>query len=125
LDKNFVIFATGRGSTYAFMLTCDEETVTSRVHNTMTSGFEVFIYTIEPNPTGSPGFIPQGAVHLKRIWHLYDAHDEFLDDAESIINRLSCHSVEASREYLDLVLEKLQAERARLDPIPANPTTGS
>jgi hypothetical protein len=94
----------------------------------MLSGFEVFIYTIEPNPTGRPGFTPDGSIHLKRVWHLYDAHEEFADDAESIINRLSAHSVEASREYLKLIIDRLQTEQLRLtpiDPIPAEPTTGS
>lgn len=125
MTKNFVIFASGRGASYAFMITCDESEVTSKCRNTLTSGFECYIYTIEPSPLGQPGFVPQGAMALRRVWHLYNAHDEFKQEAVDLVERLSAHSVEASREYLSDMMEVFRQELVKLKIEQAQPTTGA
>jgi hypothetical protein len=91
------------------------------------SGFEAYIYSLEPSPLGQPGFFPAGTLNLKRVFHVYDAHEEFVDEANSIINKLSSHSEEASRAYLAKVLELLHAEQQRLAPVADhdNTTTGA
>lgn len=119
-SKNFLIFASGRGRCYGYMLNCDETEVTSRCQLTLNAGFELFIYEITPSPTGKFGFDPTGSTPLKRVWHLYDAHEEYDMKADDIISSLDAHSVEASREYLERVITKLQTERDRL-----NQPTGS
>jgi len=92
------------------MLTCDEGEVTSRCQNALKSGFECYIYKIEPSPLGQPGFIPTGATCLRRVWHLYNAHEEFKQEVVDIINRLDCHSIESSKEYLQIMINTFKEE---------------
>jgi hypothetical protein len=113
--SNFLISCQGRGASYGFMLSCDDDEVTARCQNCLKSGFEVFIYKIEQSPLGNPGFRPEGAITLRRVWHLYNAHEEFKEEARSIINRLDAHSVESSREYLDIMINELTRERTSLN----------
>src|SRR5258707_5781171 len=97
-------------------VTVDE--AVDRCHPCLQSGFECYIYSIEPSPTGQPGFTPTGAVNLRRHFHLYNAHEEFIDEAKSIIDRLSAHSVQASKEYLNAMIQTLTIERIKLDEHP-------
>jgi len=100
-----------------------------RCYPCLQSGFEVFIYSIEASPAGQPGFTPTGAINLRRHFHLYDAHDEFESEAKDIVDRLSVHSIQASQEYLDLMIKTLQEERNKLEtvktPMTLITTTGS
>jgi hypothetical protein len=114
VNANFIISVQGRGASYGFMLTCDEDEVTSRCVPALRSGFECFVYKIEPSPLGNPGFRPDGAITLRRIFHLYNAHEEFKQEAVDIITRLDCHSVESSKEYLDIMINTFQAEKEKL-----------
>lgn len=110
MANNYIIVTTGRGASYAFMLTCDEDEVTARCQPSLHSGMECYIYKIEPSPLGKPGFAPEGAINLRRIWHLYAAHEEFKQEAKDIISRLDCHSTQSSIEYLDIMISELQRE---------------
>jgi len=96
------------------MVSCEDDQVTSRCQPCLKSGFECYIYKIESSPLGKPGFCPDGAITLRRVWHLYAAHDEFKQEARDIIERLSAHSVESSREYLDVMIKAFQDELASL-----------
>jgi hypothetical protein len=117
---NFIISLHGRGSSYAFMLQgVTVEECVDRCYPCLQSGFEVFIYSIEPSPTGQPGFTPTGAVNLRRHFHLYAAHDEYEQEAHDIIERLSAHSVQASQEYLDIMIKAFQLEKDKLQLEPA------
>ena len=110
MASNYMISVQGRGASYAFLVTCDDNEVTARCQPCLKSGFECYIYKIEPSPLGDPGFKPEGATTLRRVWHLYDAHDEFRQEAVDIINRLDCHSVESSMEYLSIMISEFQRE---------------
>ena len=107
---NFFISAQGRGASYAFMVTCEEADVTSRCQPCLKSGFECYIYSVEQSPLGNPGFMPNGGITLRRKFHLYNAHDDFKQEALDIINRLDAHSVESSREYLAIMISEFQRE---------------
>jgi hypothetical protein len=115
LASNFLICATGRGASYGFMVSCEDDQVTSRCQPCLKSGFECYIYKIEQSPLGNPGFMPIGAITLRRVWHLYAAHDEFRQEAQDIISRLDAHSVESSKEYLDIMISILQTEKEKLN----------
>lgn len=110
MASNYIIVTSGRGATYAFMVTCDEGEVTAKCQPSLNSGLECFVYKIEPSPLGKPGFAPEGSINLRRVWHLYNAHEEFKQEAKDIISRLDCHSVESSREYLNIMISELQRE---------------
>ena len=115
MASNFLICATGRGASYGFMVSCEDDQVTSRCQPCLKSGFECYIYKIEQSPLGNPGFMPQGSITLRRVWHLYAAHDEFRQEALDIISRLDAHSVESSREYLNVMMETFRVELLRLE----------
>jgi len=111
-SKNYIVNLHGRGATYCGLAQNTQlEPLIESCQRAVNCGFEVFIFSIEPNPLGTHGFIPDGVINLKRHAHLYDARDEFEDEANSIINKLSIHSLQASETYLDLVINKLTEER--------------
>ena len=114
MASNFLICATGRGASYGFMVSCEDAEVTSRCQPCLKSGFECYIYKIEQSPLGNPGFMPSGSITLRRIWHLYNAHDEFRQEAQDIISRLDAHSIESSIEYLNDMMEIFRAELERI-----------
>lgn len=114
MPNNFVIVASGRGATYAFMATCELQDLANRCQPALNSGFECYIYSLEASPLGQPGFTPTGALCLRRVYHLYDAHDRYEDEARGIIDGLSAHSEAASREYLDIMIKALEVERQKL-----------
>lgn len=124
MANNYLIFATGRGRSYGYMLNCDAEEVTSRCHLTLQAGFEVFVYEITPSPLGKFGFDPTGATPLKRVWHLYNAHDEFREEVKCVIDKLEAHSLEASREYLGIMISELHAALEAINVERAKQTTG-
>src|SRR6202008_1654717 len=101
---------TGRGASYAFMATCDEAEITTKCQPALASGFECYVYKIEQSPLGRPGFCPEGAINLRRVWHLYAAHDEFKQEAQDIISRLDSHSTESSIEYLTIMISEFNKE---------------
>lgn len=88
------------------------------------------MYKIEPSPLGQPGFTPIGATCLRRVWHLYNAHEEFKQEAQDIITRLDAHSVESSREYLKIMIKEFYIELQKIggtdiENCQPQPTTGS
>ena len=96
------------------MVSCEDDQVTSRCQPCLKSGFECYIYKIEQSPLGNPGFMPQGSITLRRVWHLYAAHDEFRQEAMDIISRLDAHSVESSREYLKIMIKEFYTELQKI-----------
>lgn len=112
--KNHVVNITGRGAQYCMMMTGETQDIANRCQVCLNAGFEVFIYLLEPSQMGQLGFMPSGALNLRRVYHLYDAHEQYEDKAKDIVDTLSCHSMQASVDYIDRMLTILQAERASL-----------
>jgi hypothetical protein len=84
--------------------------VANRMKSTVDQGFEVYIYSIEPSPSGPSQFFPPNVLTLRRVYHLYDARDKYRDEAHSIVESLSEHSQEASAEYLNIMISEFQRE---------------
>ena len=126
MPTNYIISIHGRGATYAFLAAADtDENMAERCQPAVNSGFEVFIYTLEASLLGQVPFAPTASTHLRRVYHLYDAHEEYRDKAKDIIEGLCAHSEAASKEYLGETIQilaeeynklvKTQAERNQLE----------
>lgn len=128
-SKNHVVNITGRGAQYCMMMTGDTQDIANACQVCLNSGFEVFIYLLEPSQMGQLGFMPKGALNLRRVYHLYDAHEQYEERAKDIVETLSCHSMQASVEYIDTMLRVLNTERSNLiadvSPFPSEPSAST
>lgn len=113
-NANFIVFAHGRGRSHAFMITGETQEVANRCKILTDCGFEAYVYKIEPSLHGNVPYQPQGSVHLRRVYHLWDAHDKYRDEIHSIIEGLSTHSADASKEYIVEMIEALNKELSEL-----------
>jgi hypothetical protein len=118
MPTNYFVSYHGRGASYGYLIAADsEEDLTARCQAGVNSGFEVYIYKIEQSPLGRNGFDPEGSTNLRRVFHLYDARDEYEQQAKDIIDGLSRHSWQASADYLDVFIRTLSEERTKLDKV--------
>lgn len=108
--KTYLVSLHGRGASYAFLVKGEVQDVANRCKPCTNSGFEVYIYELVPSPHGAPGFAPTGSTPLKQVYHLYDAHDQWVDEANSIVDKLTMHSEVASLEYLASMINVLNNE---------------
>lgn len=113
--KTYVVSLHGRGASYAFLVKGEVQDVANRCKPCTNSGFEVYIYELVPSPHGAPGFAPTGSTPLKQVYHLYNAHDQWVDEANSIVDKLTMHSEEASLEYLLAMINVLATERLNIE----------
>lgn len=108
--KTYLVSLHGRGASYAFLVKGEVQDVANRCKPCTNSGFEVYIYELMPSPHGAPGFAPTGSTPLKQVYHLYDAHDLWVDEARGIVDKLTMHSEVASLEYLASMINVLNTE---------------
>jgi len=118
MATNYIISIHGRGATHAFLAAAEtDEHMADRCMPALNAGFEVFVFRIEPSQHGPEftPFAPTGSTHLRRVYHLHDAHEDFADEARSIINRLEEHSEAAAAVYVTEVIQVLMEEAKRLN----------
>lgn len=115
---NYFIAIVGRGVVYGGMASAEQlEELAARCQHSVNCGFEVYIYSLEPSPVGPNSLLPDGVLPLKREFHLFDASEDFQELVDSIIEKLSCHSIAAGRKHLADSLPKLQAELEKLNEL--------
>lgn len=127
---NVVVAIVGRGRHTCGMVTGDIQDIANRCQHSVTQGFEVYLYTIEPNPLGADVNLPPSVMPLRRVYHLYDATEKYADEAHSIIESLDAHSIVAAKKYLSVMVEAFNRELAKLaelEDVPSvnEPTTGT
>jgi hypothetical protein len=122
--SNHIVNAQGRGACYSFMMAGETQDVVNRAQRLVDSGFEVFIYLIEPSKTGQPSFTPEGALNLRRVYHLFDASEKYHDEVKSIIDGLCAHSIIASKKYINEMIEEFNKELVNLTQLESMPNNG-
>lgn len=116
--QTYFIAIVGRGVLYGGMAqTTSLERLAGELQHSVNSGFEVYVYSLEPSPAGNNILFPPSILALKREYHLFDGRDDFVELADSIIERSQQHSLVASLEYVKLATGKLLAEQAKLEEL--------
>ena len=114
--KAYLVALQGRGKHWlglAQVASVDE--LANQCQISVDQGFEVYIYSLEPSPAGQITAFAKSVVNLRRHYHLFDATERYTDEAHSLIEGFSQHSIEASRKYIQIFQAALAKELEGLD----------
>lgn len=112
--QSYIVVTQGRGVLFTCIVKGTHNGVAEACQKYVKQGMEVHIYTLKPSTKGFTLTPIEGATELQEVWHLFDATDTYEDYTGMIVRSLDDHTVKASQDYLQQVINNLQAEQRRL-----------